>query len=537
MWTKGWREAIWSEITKPWDLVIIGGGITGAGIFREAVRLGLRALLLEARDFGSGTSSRSSKMVHGGFRYLKNAQIKLTYESVHERERLLSEARGLVNPLGFLITAHRGDSTPGWMYGLGLLAYDLLAKKWGHRYYDASDLRELCPPLTNPGLSGGYRYFDAQTDDARLVLRLIREAVREGGVALNYTSVTGLLRLSSGKVAGVVIEDRSPAADGKPSGCTAEVQASLIINATGAWVDELRQQVGGRRRLRQLRGSHLILPAARLPLTRAVSFSHPRDGRFVFAFPWEGVVLAGTTDVDHNRSLDEEPSISSGEFEYLLEALDHVFPDLELGPEDVQATFSGVRPVVGTGKTDPSKESREHVLWCEQGLITVAGGKLTTFRIMAVAALKMACAQLKDRVRGWRDEERVLDRLPPESSVDAPVSPGTRLRLLGRYGAESEALVEAAQTGEFDCVPGTGSLWAELRWAARREAVCHLEDLLLRRVRLGLILPQGGLPLAGSIRAIVQNELGWDDRRWDLEFANYQHLWETYYRPNPNSIV
>lgn len=529
LWTKGWRDRLWSALDQPWDLIVIGGGITGAGILREAARMGLRTLLVEAHDFAAGTSSRSSKLVHGGFRYLKNYQIKLTFESVRERERLIKEARGLVNPLGFLYPVMRGDKTPGWVVGLGLIAYDLLALKWGHRYYDSYDIRELCPPLTNPRLRGGYRFFDAQTDDARLVLRVLGEGVRLGGLALNYARATSLLRLQSGQVCGVVLQDEAPGPDGKPTGRMQEVRAHLVINATGAWGDALRRQVGGRERLRRLRGSHLILPQSRLPLTRAVSFVHPHDGRFVFAFPWEGVTLVGTTDVDHHEPLGPDPAISAGEIEYLLEGVRHAFPDQELEPGDIQGTFAGVRPVIGTGKKDPSKESREHVLWCEDGLLTVAGGKLTTFRLMARQALRLACAAAP-RLNVRLDKEHVLDPLPPESALEAPVSPAARLRLLGRHGANIENLLEAAVPDEFEPVPGTLNLWTEVRWAARAEGVVHLDDLLLRRVRLGLILPQGGLPICPQLRPILQEELGWDDIRWKQEFDSYARLWrECYY--------
>jgi glycerol-3-phosphate dehydrogenase len=175
MWETGWRDRAWSVLVQEWDIIIVGGGITGAGILREAARAGLSALLVEGHDFASGTSSRSSKLVHGGFRYLQSGQIKLTLQSVRERERLLKEGRGLVNPIGFLLTCYQDNRFPAWVFGAGLVVYDLLAFKWGHRYYDAFDLKELCPPLCEAGLKGGYRFFDAQTDDARLVLRVIRE--------------------------------------------------------------------------------------------------------------------------------------------------------------------------------------------------------------------------------------------------------------------------------------------------------------------------------------------------------------------------
>ncbi len=194
MWSKGWREDIWAQLDGEFDLIIIGGGITGAGLLREAARLGLKAVLFEQGDFASGTSSRSSKLVHGGLRYLKNAQFKLTWESVHEREHLLKEGRGLVTPLPFVMANFRGDKAPGWVFGLGLSMYDIMAFKWNHAAYDPDGLRELVPLLTSPEMLSGFRYFDAQTDDARLVLRVLQEAVMDGGLALNYARVEGLLK-------------------------------------------------------------------------------------------------------------------------------------------------------------------------------------------------------------------------------------------------------------------------------------------------------------------------------------------------------
>ena len=345
------RQGIWRRLNEPWELVIVGGGITGAGILREATRAGIKTLLVEANDFASGTSSRSSKLVHGGFRYLRNAQVRLTLQSVRERERLIQEGRGLVTQLGFLLASFEHDAIPGWVFGVGLTLYDLLAQKWAHRHYDAYDLRELCPPLTGAGLRGGYRYFDAQTDDARLSLRVIQEAVTEGGVALNYARVIDLLRTRNGQVCGIVLRDEAPEGDGR----TVEIQAPVVINATGAWADNLRAQIGGRGRLRKLRGSHLVFPFSKLPLTRAISLLHPRDGRPVFVLPWEGVTLVGTTDVDHPGELTQ-PCASSDEAAYLLEVVQFAFPDQMLTLDDVQCAFSGIRPVIHTGKADPSKD-------------------------------------------------------------------------------------------------------------------------------------------------------------------------------------
>lgn len=537
------REKTWTQLTDQlptsplsdgkvkdpaWDLLIIGGGITGAGILREATRLGLRTLLVEAEDFASGTSSRSSKMVHGGFRYLKNGQVRMTYISVRERERLVKEGRGLVTPLGFLMASYRGDKLPGWVFGLGLIAYDLLAGSWSHRQYDAIDMHELCPILSLDGLGGGFRYFDAQTDDARLVLRLVQESIRRGGTAINYTRAISLLRTKSGQVCGAVLQDCAPGGFNR----TVEIQARVVINAAGAWADDLRTQIGQRSRLRRLRGSHVIFPAHRLPLTRAVNVWHPRDQRPVFAVPWEGVTLLGTTDIDLDCPLEAETAISPQEIDYLLEAAHFAFPGQSLDPSDIQATFAGVRPVIDTGCTDPSKESREHVLWQEDGLLTVAGGKLTTFRCMATDALNRVRRLLPDLPK-IDSQARVLDSPPLEVAAPAELSPAVRLRLAGRHGANLPEILSAANVDELSPVDGTPVLWAELRWAARSEAVIHLSDLLLRRARLGLLLPRGGQGVLPRVRDIAQQELGWDDARWEEEEQNYVNLWQScYYLPN-----
>jgi len=523
-WTKGWRDKVWSELDQPWDLLIIGGGITGAGILRQAAHAKLRALLVEADDFASGTSSRSSKLVHGGLRYLKNAQFRVTLESVREREYLVKQGRGLVSRLGFLYACLDGDAFPGWVFGAGLVIYDLMAKQWSHRSYDAYDMRGLCPPLTTSALRGGYRYFDANTDDARLVLRLLRESVSDGAQALNYARVDSLLRTQNGQVCGAVLRDTSGETERQR-----EVLAKVVVNATGAWADTLRGEIQRKPRLRPIRGSHLVLPFHRLPLARSISFLHPRDGRPVFALPWEGAIVFGTTDVDHGSNLQTDPSISSAEAEYLLSGLQSVFPEQELTSNDVISTYSGLRPVVNTGKANPSKESREHAIWDENGLLTVSGGKLTTFRIMARDALKAVRKHLGHIP--FDPDTPVLDSFPPEAEsqfAETKLPPAGQLRLLARYGIQSAQTFLADESHET--IPNTSYLWSELRQAARAEGVIHLDDLLLRRVRLGLLAPNGGTDLLPRIRALVQPELGWDDVRWEKEEREYVALWNASYR-------
>ena len=232
MWYRKWRDQIWSQVVQEWDIIVIGGGITGAGILREATKLGLRVLLVEQRDFAWGTSSRSSKLVHGGLRYLKEGNIMLTRASVQEREQLLRDGPGLIEPLDFLLATYDGDSPGRLTYGAGLTIYDLLALRWSHRYYSTQDFRLMAGNLSYEGLEGGYRYGDAQTDDARLVLRIIREAVAGGGTALNYVKAEQLVRNKSGQVTGVQLRNLE-------NNKVANVLAPVIINATGAWADRL----------------------------------------------------------------------------------------------------------------------------------------------------------------------------------------------------------------------------------------------------------------------------------------------------------
>ena len=506
------RKQTWQKLQQNWDIIIIGGGITGAGILREAGRLGLNCLLVEQKDFAWGTSSRSSKLVHGGLRYLKEDKIGLTRESVHERQNLLEEGPGLIDPLGFLLASYKGDKVGRLVYSAGLTVYDLL------KYYSAADFRMFAPHITAEGLMGGFRYGDAETDDARLVLRVIQEAVSDcqpgqSVLARNYTAVTQLQTDTQGQVTGVQVRD-------EVSGETAVLTANLVINATGAWADVLRRQVGGDVRIRPLRGSHLVFPGWRLKVAQAISFLHPIDQRPVMIFPWEGITLVGTTDVDHAQDLNAEPAISPDEVAYLMAAITSQFPALNITLDDVISTYAGVRPVIGTGKSDPSQESRDHVIWEENGLLTVTGGKLTTFRIIAHDVLEAARHRLPDLPPLDKDMP-VLNpidmTLPHADKLDEQ----THQRLLGRYGADAPALINAAQPDELEAIPGTPYLWAELRWAARSEQVVHLDDLLLRRVRLGLLLQNGGAAQMSRIRTICQPELGWDDACWEEEEAAY----------------
>lgn len=502
------------------DLLVVGGGITGAGIALEAARAGLSVLLVEQGDFASGTSSRSSKLVHGGLRYLAEGNVRLTWEAVRERDRLLAEAPGLVDPIGFLFTIRRGERPGPALVGTGLVLYDLLAREGRHSRLSPEELLLRAPHVGRAGLSGGFAYADATTDDARLVLRVLLEAVAEGATVRNYVRCEGLLR-RDGRVDGAVLRDLA-------AGETRDVKAGAVVNATGAWADRLRGEVGGAARIRPLRGSHLLFPQWRFPAAQAVTFRHPSDGRPVFAYPWEGLTLLGTTDLDHPFPLDEEPAISPLEADHLIEGARSAFPALSLSVSDAVSSFAGVRPVVGSGKARPSEESRDHVLWDEEGLLTVTGGKLTTFRLIALDALRLLRRRLPALASVGRDA-RVFRPSVAGPSAESGLDAAAARRLAGRHGAAAAEVVAAARPGELEPIAATPWLWAELRRAARAERVVHLDDLLLRRVRVGLLLPDGGASLLPRVRAVCQAELAWDDERWRMEEHDYLSRWRTSY--------
>jgi glycerol-3-phosphate dehydrogenase len=406
--------------------------------------------------------------------------------------------------------------------------YDLLALHWEHSYYSPQDFQLLAPHISQDDLQGGFRFGDAQTDDARLTFRVIREAVADGATAINYVKAQNLISEGS-NIRGAVLTELVHSQQ-------AEAYARVVINATGAWADILRKQAGGSGQIRPLRGSHLIFPNWRLPVAQAVSFLHPFDHRPVFIFPWESVTLVGTTDVDHDVPLDLEPKISPEEVAYLMAAVEYQFPSLTVNLDDIISTYAGVRPVVGCGKLNPSEESRDHVIWEENGLFTVTGGKLTTFRLIGLDVLN-AIRHCIPEMREPDHHMPVLNLVDYQITGCDDLSDSCRRRLLGRLGIDAQAMVDAAHPGEMEIIPGTKYLWAELRWAARSEGVCHLDDLLLRRTRLGLILPHGSESILPRVKLICLAELQWSENNWQQELANYLTLWANCYSLPSSEII
>ena len=515
----GWRQRALSSLDGGFDLVVVGGGITGCGVFLDAAQRGLTVLLVERGDLAAGTSSRSSKLVHGGLRYLKQMQLGLTRTASRERDRMLRLSPHLVDALRFVYPVYHAEGMPGWQVELGLALYDRLTTGPAHRQHLAADeLARRVPALRTTDLDRAVAYLDARADDARLTLAVAATGAAYGGRLLTRAAVEEGRRGGGGRLSAVVLRDLE-------SGRVHAVTAGVVVNATGVWTDELAQRLGEEgRRLRPSRGSHLVLPASRLRLADAVTVSSPDDGRPVFFIPHPEGVLAGTTDLFHDGSLDD-PRPDDDEVDYLLRAAAAAFPAAGLTRADVRGAFAGVRPILDSDATEPSKASREEAIWEEAGLLTVAGGKLTTWRPMAEAVVDRALASLPEERAGRAGRCATAGTplgalAPPDLAahlaaarpgLDPAVGTALARRLAGHaWGALDLA---ARRRDLAPLVAGTDLTAAEVRTHARYGAVLHLDDLLLRRARFGLWQPEAARELAVPAAAVLAGELGWTRRR------------------------
>lgn len=513
------RSRLWSGMSAAegadWDILIIGGGITGAGILREATGMGFRALLVEQGDYAWGTSSRSSKMVHGGLRYLAAGEVSLTRHALQERERLLHEAPGLVERLPYYYPLYKGRFPPAFAAGALFWLYDRLAGVDDHRRIDNGDLRQVFPRLDTQSLNGGYRYTDATTDDARLTLRLLSESVKDGAAARNYTRVVSLLR-EQGRVAGAILRDTVDDSERR-------VRARVVVNATGAWADRFGGEMPHAARIRPQRGSHLVLDAAQYPAPAAIFLMHPDDGRRVFLYPWEGRTVVGTTDIPHQDDLDTAARIKPAELSYLLRVTRQLYGERAPGPEHVISTWSGIRPIILSGRnTSPSKASREHMVWAEEGLVNCSGGKLTTFHHMAEDVMERALPFLPPPRNA--SSGRIFPETGLSAAFSAPLDTGLSRKLRGRFGNDAANLVDEARPEELERLRDTSFTLAEVRWSLRHESVVHLDDLMLRRTRLGLLLPQGGAGILDAIEPLCRELLGWSTDTCTAERERYAEI-------------
>lgn len=378
--------------SRVFDVLVIGGGITGAGIARDAAMRGLSVALVEKADWANGTSSKSSRLIHGGIRYLERGQIKLVRESVRERETLLRIAPHLVKPLEFTWPVYRGARLPKWRLRVGLTLYDLLASKRGvsgHHSLDVSEVLEKEPCLRRDGLAGGASYFDAATDDAGLTRANVVSATQHGAIAVNHARVESTTT-TGGRVDGALVRDM--VGDG-----TIRVSAKVVVSATGPW------QAKG------TKGSHIILPRSRVGNHSAVTMTSPDDGRVMFVLPSGENTVVGTTDI-YTAETPDDVNASDAEIAYLLRAASAYFPDASLKPDDVVGTWAGIRPLATTpAGTKPSSISREHRISRDKaGVIVVTGGKLTTYRAMAAEVVNHIELALSRRPRPAPTDQETL---------------------------------------------------------------------------------------------------------------------------------
>jgi len=498
---------------------------------------GLRTVLVEQADLGSGTSSRSSRLIHGGLRYLEQGHLRLVWEANRERRVLLAIAPHLVRPLPFVFPLHRGDRIPLWRLAAGMWAYDLLAlfrNVAPHRMLGKRALLEREPMLRERGLLGGARYFDAQCDDARLVLATARSAAAHGAAVANYAAVEEF-EWAADRVIGVRVRDQL-------TGARSTIRASAVVNATGPWVDRLRalEEPGCRPLLRTTKGVHVVVPRERLGHHEAIAFLSPIDGRVMFALPWGELSYVGTTDTD-DADLPETVSANADDIVYLLRSVNARFPNARLGLDDVRVTWAGLRPLVAPEHDGtPSGRSREHaIVTGAGGVISVAGGKLTTYRVMAAQTVHRVLAELARRGVAVRSGDARTDEEPLPGGETAALEPfrdraleiglaaETADHLVGHYGTESAGIVNFAAIHrgyQRRLHPDHPAIEAEVLHMARREFACRVDDVMVRRIHLFVETRDHGLAAAPRVAELLATELRQDGEWAQREVAAYREL-------------
>ncbi|MEQ1504317.1 MAG: glycerol-3-phosphate dehydrogenase [Myxococcota bacterium] len=545
------RTRMWEALgddSAPWvgDVVVVGGGITGAGIARDAARRGLRTVLVEMGDLASGTSSRSSKLVHGGLRYLEQYEFSLVFEAVSERRILMDIAPHLVNPLAFLFPVYKRSRRGLWMINAGMWLYDglsLFRSPKVHRTLKPGEVAKEEPALDGTDLTGAPVYYDCGTDDARLTLETALDAAVCGAVIATYTKVVGFLKGADGRITGVTVEDVL-------TGARKEIRANAVINATGPWTDKTigmsAASIGGAL-LRPTKGVHVVVDRAKLPVQHAVVAIHPKDGRVLFAIPWGDRAYIGTTDTDYEGD-PAEVAATRADVDYLIEAARAYFPNHPLTHADIVATWAGLRPLMQPpdAAVSESKVSREHQITVgADGLVTIAGGKLTTYRRMASEVVDTAVNLLRlgnhlvARLGSARTDEEPLpgavgwpedddhDRVAAQirSASGDKLTAAQARHLADTYGMRGLDLARrVASDPELGTalVEGRPEILGQVDWAVREELATRVSDVLIRRTQLYYRDVDQGLTAAGAIARRMASLLGWDDARLADELAGYE---------------
>ncbi|MFV0426366.1 MAG: FAD-dependent oxidoreductase [Beutenbergiaceae bacterium] len=512
------------------DLVVIGGGITGAATARDAALRGLSVVLVEKDDFAAGTSSRSSKLIHGGLRYLQTYQFGLVAQSLRERERMLTLAPHLTEVSPFLYLLYQGYPESQFILNLGLTFYDLASGQWRkrrHRMLSAEQVLEREPHLRSAGLRGAGQYYDVLTDDARLTMDTVKGAAQAGALMVNHTLVTGLV-LESGVARGVRVVDQI-------HGESYEIRARQVLNATGPWTDQVRHlessETGAS--LRPSKGVHIVLKKSDFPLNTPVFLRSPDDGRVVWPTPSleEDVVYIGTTDTDYTGDIDHV-SPDDHDIQYLLNVANHTIPDARLSERHVVGSWAGLRPLVASEPgASTGSTSREHAISTgPAGMLTISGGKLTSSRVMARHLVDAALTADKRRAGRYLAGRTPLSggatfdrRAYVAASADAGVPQQVARGWLRRYGCNAVEVLSRWQADpDARIVIGPRGLSvAEIRYAVQVEMACTLADLLVRRTSIFFWDAHGGLETIERISTVMAHELGWDEQQRMSEVEAY----------------
>lgn len=525
---------------EEFDVLVVGGGITGAGIAWDAALRGFRTALIEKDDLGSGTSSRSSRLIHGGLRYLRYFQFDLVREACVERFLLLRRlAPHMVRPLPFVYPTYRGRGVGLLELRIGMWLYDLMAFSYrigSYQILGSTEALKVEPVLEKAGLQGAAFFYDCLGHDAQITIATVRAAHRAGAVCANYVEAIGVLR-SEGKVRGVAARDVL-------SGKEMEVKARLVVNAAGPWADQViaLDSPGYSEGLRLTKGVHLVVRRDRIGHRNAVTLSSPRDGRFVFLIPWWQFTLIGTTDTDYEGSLDDVCA-ESKDVEYLLETVNFNLPHLALGEEDIISTFASLRPLAFKRGASPYDVSRKHRIFeTPGGMLCIAGGKYTTFRKMACDLVDKAAEKLAREFSIYPREQCRTSQTPlpggecpPNKETLSALREATSLDeeavdyLAFSYGSEIENLLQLIQADPSlaePIVPNLPYLKAQIFHAVRHEMALTLRDFMMRRTRLLYETRDGGLSAAPEVARLMASELGWDQARIQEELAAYRKEWE-----------
>ena len=519
------------------DVVVIGGGITGAGIARDAAIRGLRVALVEKSDFASGTSSKSARMVHGGLRYLEHFQLGLVASACAERHKLRQIAPRLIRPIPFMFPVYRSSKNSLLKIRLGMWLYDILAQLRNvrrHRILEPQQIAATEPALDQRDLVGAAYYYDCLADDARLTLATVQSAQRHGALIANHAEVCGLLK-NKGKVTGVEVIDRI-------TGARFTVRAKVTVNATGVWADKITQmdKPGAEEIIRVNRGSHLVLPRQKLNIHGAVAFTSVDGQRALYAVPWGDTCIVGTTDVDHPGDLDQVYATAT-EVESMLTSTNHAFPEAKLTRKDIISTFAGLRPLIGEEGKTAYQVSRDHqILESDSGLVSIAGGKLTTYRKMAEDLVDFVSKKLKAEFGIQTEQSSKTDQLPLITDVTFdPELEGAELA--DRYPQfDADILAHLALTYGPACsivlglaeddadmrrriVPGLPHIRAEIPYAIQYEMALTLNDFLIRRTHIIHEDKDQGMGCASDVAAIMSRHLGWDSVEIEQQMERYRH--------------